>query len=277
MPGATCSARWIITVSAIEEVTTSPGPNESCAQRMISRALACSSSEFAWIARSDRSSVVLMKPPSRRVDLRPGRGTSQRTPGGSCGIPNRRLRAGRASPPRSTGSSRWPAGWSDLGLWTGHSYQHGFVGSGHPLGEPLTLAALGDERASQPLHVVRQLIGGHLVATQLASEAGVESEPAAEVDLEALDLAPVGARHQLSLEPDVGHLDPGTGVGAAVEVDGDGGLQRAEARLQLIDQGRRPGLGLHDRELAELDPRAGQNGPTPGVRPGREPDLLSGC
>src|SRR3954454_5197029 len=231
MPGATCSARWIITVSAIEEVTTSPGPNESCAQRMISSALACSSSWFAWIARSARSSVVLMRPPSRWVDPRPGRGTSRRTPGGSCGIPSRRPRAGRGSPPRSTGSSRSPAGCCGQGSSTGRSYQHGFVGPGHPLGEALTLAALRDEGASHPLHVVRQLVGGHLVATQLASEARVKSQSAAKVDLEALNLAAVGARHQLALEPDVGHLDPRAGVGAAVEVHGDGSLQRPEARL----------------------------------------------
>ena len=76
-------------------------------------------------------------------------------------------------------------------------------------------------RPGQPLDVVRQLVGGDLVAAQLAAEAGVEAEAAAQVHLEALDLVAVRAGHQLALEPDVGDLDPGAGVGAAVDVDGD--------------------------------------------------------
>ena len=59
------------------------------------------------------------------------------------------------------------------------------------------------------------------MAAQLPAEAGVEAEAAAEVDLEALDLVAVGIGDELALEPDVGDLDAGAGVGAAVEVHGD--------------------------------------------------------
>ena len=75
---------------------------------------------------------------------------------------------------------------------------------------------------------------------QLAAEARVQAEPAAQVHLEALDLVAVGVGDQLALEPDVGDLDPGAGVGAAVEliVSGRPGRDVGEPLLQLVDQRR---------------------------------------
>ena len=46
-----------------------------------------------------------------------------------------------------------------------------------------------------------------------------QGEPAAQVDLEALDHLAVRPGHELALQPDVGHLRAGAGVRAAVDVD----------------------------------------------------------
>ena len=90
-----------------------------------------------------------------------------------------------------------------------------------------------------------------------------QAEAAAEVDLEALDLVAVVVEHEHALEADVGDLGAGAGVGAAVDVDGDRGVEVGEALLQLGDQVDGALLGVHDRELAELDAGAGHRGAAP--------------
>ena len=57
------------------------------------------------------------------------------------------------------------------------------------------------------------------MGAQLAAEAGLEPDAAAEVHLEALDVVAVVVEDELALEADVGDLDAGARVGAAVEVD----------------------------------------------------------
>ena len=81
--------------------------------------------------------------------------------------------------------------------------------------------------------VVVQPDAGDLVRTQFLAELGVEPEPATEVDLEPLDLVPVVVQDQLALEPDVGDLGSGAGVRAAVDVDGDGGVEVGKAAFEL--------------------------------------------
>ena len=66
------------------------------------------------------------------------------------------------------------------------------------------------------------------------------AEAAAEVHLEALDLLAVGVGDQLALEADVGDLDAGAGVRAAVDVDGDRRVEVGQPALQLARSGRRP-------------------------------------
>ena len=95
--------------------------------------------------------------------------------------------------------------------------------------------------AHDPLDVVGQLVGGDLVAAQLAAEAGVEPEPAAEVHLEALDLVAVGVQDELALEADVGDLDAGARVGAAVDVDGERLVEVGQPALELVDRAWRRG------------------------------------
>ena len=72
-----------------------------------------------------------------------------------------------------------------------------------------------------PLDVVGQLLGRHLAGRAACGRSRRRSaERAAEVHLEALDLL-AGLVDQLALEADVGDLDAGARVGAAVDVDGD--------------------------------------------------------
>src|SRR4029453_4412189 len=94
----------------------------------------------------------------------------------------------------------------------GSSCQHQFVGASHPLGKPLTVSSFRNIVASQPLHVVRQLLRCHLVSSELATEPGVQPEPAAKVDLVSLDLIAVRPDDKLAFQTDVCHLDPGTRV-----------------------------------------------------------------
>ena len=87
--------------------------------------------------------------------------------------------------------------------------------------------------------------------------------------------SPSGPVHELALETDVGDLDPGAGVRAAVDVDGDAGCRARRAGVSSSSTTRcRLGLGLDDGELAELDAGAGHHRAPEGVRPGRQAELL---
>src|SRR5882757_10564839 len=83
------------------------------------------------------------------------------------------------------------------------------VGPGHPLREPLAAVPLLDVLADDPVHVVAEPAGRDLQPAQLAAEAGVQSESAAQVHLEAGHLVAVRVRHDLALEADVGGLGAG--------------------------------------------------------------------
>src|SRR5690348_1600760 len=88
--------------------------------------------------------------------------------------------------------------------------------------------------------------------------------------LESLDLLAVRPGDQRALQADIGGLDPGAGVRAAVHVDRDRGVEAGQPALQLADQVGGPGLGLDDGELAELDAGAGHRVPAERTRAGRQ-------
>ena len=97
------------------------------------------------------------------------------------------------------------------------------------------------------------------MAAELAAEVRVEAERPAEVDLEALHPVAVGVGDDLPLQADVGDLGAGAGVGAAVEGDAQRHVEVAEALLQLADQLDGAGAGGDQRQLAELQARAGDD------------------
>src|SRR5262245_53798433 len=112
-----------------------------------------------------------------------------------------------------------------------------FVGANDPLGERLAIGPTGQVVAGDALHIGRKLLGRRLQTAKLAPEpsllTGPHAQRAAEVDLEALDQVAIRARHELALQTDVGHLGARAGVGAAVDVDGDFGVQVADALLEM--------------------------------------------
>jgi len=126
------------------------------------------------------------------------------------------------------------------------------LGPQHPLREPLALLALRDVMAHHPLDVVAELLARDLEPAELAAEAGIEAQTTAEVHLEALDLLAL-VHDELALQADVGDLGAGAGVGAAVHVDRDRGVQRREPLLELADQ---VGLGLTQKGYALTNLRA---------------------
>ncbi|KPC71416.1 hypothetical protein ADL26_15480, partial [Thermoactinomyces vulgaris] len=122
-----------------------------------------------------------------------------------------------------------------------------------PLGEGLPFRP-GDEVApGEAFHIVAEVGRGDLEAAGLASQARRGGVPAAEVDLEALDLLAVLVGDELALEADVAGLGAGAGVGAAVDVDGDRHVEFGDALLELGDEVAGAVLGVDDGELAELD------------------------
>ena len=89
------------------------------------------------------------------------------------------------------------------------SCEHQFVGPRHPLGKTLTVSSFRHIVTSQPLDVVGQLGGRHLVSSELATKSHIEPEATAKVDLVSLDLIAIRPDHKLALQTDVGDLDPG--------------------------------------------------------------------
>src|SRR5258705_445677 len=102
----------------------------------------------------------------------------------------------------------------------------------HPVGEALPVLLLALEVLQDALDVVRKLGRRGLEPPDLPAEAGVHAERPSQVDLEALDLLAAGVGDELALQADVGGLDAGAGVRAAVDVDGQGGGEVGKAVLQ---------------------------------------------
>ena len=88
------------------------------------------------------------------------------------------------------------------------SLQQRLVGPAHPGGERLAVLTVRGVVAKDPLDVVGQAGRRDLQPPQLAAERLVGTERAAEMDLEAF--LPVDDR---ALQPDVGELETGAGVG----------------------------------------------------------------
>ena len=151
-----------------------------------------------------------------------------------------------------------------------------------PLGEGLLGEALVQVAAHQALDVVGQAGGGNLEAPHRAAQTGlgapVGGQPAAQVHLETGHLLAVD-RDDLAFEADVRDLDAGAGVRAAVDGQGDASLEVGvrQASVELGRNSCRQLLGLHDRELAELQPGAGQGRAGEGARVGVEPQLPQAC
>src|SRR3954469_7233038 len=69
-----------------------------------------------------------------------------------------------------------------------------------------------------------------------------------------------------TLQPDVGKLETGAGVRAAVHVDRDRGVELRKSPRELLVEVDRAHLGLDDGQLAELDARAGHHPAPEDVR-----------
>src|SRR5690349_2797244 len=250
----------------MEEVTAKSSPKVSPAQVRTARACSTGSamppkraSASAASSGVGRTAVVTRSLPSRSGGPRRRAGTRR-----SATLPASR-RTGSAPRPRSTGR-RTPA---RAGCFPPppRSQEPGLLGPGHVAGEALAGLAAFEVTAQHPLAVVRRLGLGHLVAAELAAERGVHPEVAAEVHLEALDhLTGVVADHR-ALEADVGGLEPGAGVRAAVDVDRDRRVELRQPLLQVGVEVLGVLLGLDDRELAELQPRAGHRAAPECARP----------
>src|SRR6478672_5938738 len=189
-------------------------------------------------------------PGRRAIPPRTAARTRARTPRSASFRPP--SRPGGGPRPRSTGSRTAPAAPPRAPRPPARSHQQPFVGAAGPGGELLAVGPVAEVVAQDPLDVVGQAIRAHLQPAQLTAERRVGPERAAQVYLE-----PLAAVHGRALKPDVGDLEPGAGVGAAVDVDADRGVEAGQPPLQLPVQVGGPLLGLHDRQLAELDPGAG--------------------
>ena len=75
--------------------------------------------------------------------------------------------------------------------------------------------------------------------------------------LETLHSASLSVENELTLEADVRDLGPDAAVRATVDVDGEWLVEKRQAPLEFLNGGGRLALGLHDRQLAELDAGAG--------------------
>src|SRR3990170_3282948 len=155
-----------------------------------------------------------------------------------------------------------------------------FLCSVRPGGEGLIGAAVGAEAEDEALDVVGQVGRGDLESAHRAAEPGLvaalRGETAAEVHLEPWLLASVAVRQQLALETDVGGLDARAGGRASVHMQADRlrHLDPGETLLEFEHRDRCGLLGLDDRELAELEARAGDRGTPEEAGSGREAELV---
>ena len=79
------------------------------------------------------------------------------------------------------------------------------------------------------------------------------------MDLETLDAVALGISDDLPLQANVCYLRTRTGVGAAVKRDGNRHIQITQGVFQDVHQLDGAGLGGHVRELAKLQPGAGND------------------
>ena len=97
---------------------------------------------------------------------------------------------------------------------------------------------------------------GHFVLAQLAAKRAVESEASAQMHLEAFDVAALAVFDHLAFESDVGDLDPGARVRAAVEVDGDrniqGGVEVRQSLFEFGNQMLRPVAGFGEGQACSI-------------------------
>ena len=150
-----------------------------------------------------------------------------------------------------------------------------------PFGERFGLGSSGEESTDEFLDVVVEPVDGDLQPADGAAEPGFVAvfrcESAADVDLEAGDLFAVVGGDDLAFEADVGGLDAGAGVRAAVEVEADRVGQLVdvgEALLEARDGVDGGLLGFDDREFAEFDAGAGHHGAAEEVLAAGQADLV---
>src|SRR5699024_6469861 len=181
------------------------------------------------------------------------------------------LRRVRRHPPRlGSGAPRWGA-WQ---RWS--SFEFLLVDAVGPFGERLGLGPSVEEAADELLDVVAQVVGGDLEAAHGPAQpclvAVLRGQSPADVDLEAGHLLAFVVGDDLALETDVGGLDPGAGVRAAVEVEADRvrQIETVQTLLELRDGIGGGLLGLDDREFAVFDAGAGHRRPPEQVLAARQ-------
>src|SRR5699024_2751114 len=145
-----------------------------------------------------------------------------------------------------------------------------------PFGERLGLGPPGEDAANELLDVVAQIVDGDLEAAHGPAQpclvAILRGQSPADADLEAGHRLPFVAADDLALESDVGGLDPGAGVRAAVEVEADRvrQVEIGQTFFELRDGIGGRLLGLDDREFAVFDAGAGHRRPPEQVLAARQ-------
>src|SRR5262249_8211488 len=134
-------------------------------------------------------------------------------------------------------------------------------------------AAMGNVGLQDAGDEPRAVLGLH-VAVELAANAGIGAEAAADEHVEALDRVLAGRidRHATCQETDVADVVLGAGVRAACQMDVDGSVE-GNARLGPLSDRHRRALGIGEGELAAGRARAGDETGEHAGGPGREPDL----
>ena len=171
-----------------------------------------------------------------------------------------RPRRGAHRPPRAPAGARSSGGCG----WRRRSSQLVLVDPVGPGREGLAGAALGEEAADEPLDVgpgrsPAVTLRPRTVRPRPASSRSAEASPPPRCTWKPGRCSP-STSDELALEPDVGDLDAGAGVGAAVDVQADRGVEVAGTSRGAARARPRPSrrcLGVDDGELAELDAGAG--------------------
>src|SRR5829696_1904338 len=261
-------ARWASSPSAMDDVIANSAPKVSPAQRRT--ACACSTGSAmpsnrasaaaasSGVAGVGRMAIVTPSLPSRSVGPRRPAGRRRNA---SRPIPPRRASALRR---RSTGSGT-PAAAVPFPRPARHSQQPVLLGARDVVRERLAVRTPLDEAAEHALAVVGRLRLRHLVTAELAAEGRLDAEVPAEVHLEALHHLAVRIADHRALEADVGGLEPGAAVRAAVDVDADRHVEVGEPLLELRVEVLRVLLGLDDRQFAELEAGAGHGAAAEGA------------